>query len=295
MPEDLVIRPPSEASSLLVRVMRGCSWNRCLFCGIYDMYGVPFSTRDIADIKKDIDALYEIHGDRFRTAFLGDADPMALPADLLAEAIDYLRKKFPSIKRVTTYGRASSIWKKTPEEMGLLSRSGLDRIHTGMESGSNQVLRMQKKGTTAGQLMDAGKKVMDAGIELSYYVLLGLGGQEYWRDHVSGSVRVLNEVRPGFIRVRRLWIHPLSRLIPEIEKGAFVPQTPEGTVIELKTFIEGLDAPGSTFACDHANNYIQVYGRLNHQKKKMLDTINAFLSLGMDERQRHYENTPSLI
>jgi len=295
VPEQLVIRPPSEAHSLLLRATRGCDWNRCLFCGIYDLFGVPHSKRDRADVIRDIDALRAMYGDQFETAFLGDANPLALPTDFLVETLSHLRKQFPRLKRVTSYGRASSAWKKTLEELQAIHAAGLDRLHVGMESGSDAVLRFHKKGTSQSQLIEAGQRVKATGMELSYYLLLGLGGQALWEDHVHGSAQVINAVKPHFVRVRRLWFHPASRLNEKINSGEFVPQTPEGAVIELRDILTELDADGTVFTCDHANNYIQVHGQLNAQKTEMLACIDSFLALPESVRQKHYDSMPSVI
>ncbi len=295
MPEQLVIRPPSEAKSLLIRVIRGCDWNRCLFCGIYDLFGCAHSLRTLDEVKADIQALKALHGDCFETAFLGDANPLALPADFLVGILTTLRAQFPRLNRVTAYGRASSVWKKTREELAAIHTAGLDRLHVGMESGSDAVLRLQKKGTSQNQLIEAGARVKDSGMELSYYLLLGLGGQALWQEHVAGSVQVINAVKPHFVRVRRLWTHPASRLGEKIAAGEFIPQTPEGTIIELRDILKDLDAQDTTFTCDHANNYIQVHGRLNDQKTAMLSVIERFLALPDDMRRNHYESMPSVI
>jgi radical SAM superfamily enzyme YgiQ (UPF0313 family) len=295
VPEHLVIRPPSEARSLLVRVVRGCNWNRCNFCGIYDFFDTPFSERNLDEVLQDIDALHGMYGDIFRTAFLGDANPLHLPTDFLVAVLSHLRKTFPGLERVTSYARASSLAKKTADELKAIRDSGLDRVHVGMESGSDAVLRLQKKGTSQSQLIDAGKKTVVSGMELSYYFLLGLGGQTLWEDHVRGSALVLNEVKPHFARVRRLWIHPMSRLMEKIRMGEFVEQTPEGTVIELRDLVAGLEPSPMVFTCDHANNYIQVHGRIDHDKGAMLEEINTFLELPEARRREHYRTVPSVI
>jgi radical SAM superfamily enzyme YgiQ (UPF0313 family) len=294
-PEQLVIRPPSEARSLLVRLTRGCDWNRCLFCGIYDLFGTPYSPRTTGDVKLDIDALAERHSGWFKTAFLGDANPLNLPAEDLVEILKHLMKKFPAIGRVTAYGRASSIWKKTDEELKAIREAGLDRLHIGMESGSDEVLRLQKKGTSSKQLIETGQRARAAGFEVSFYLLLGLGGQALSKEHVEGSVRVINEARPDFVRVRRLWVHPASRLSSLIESGEFKEQTPEGTVIELRDILSGLTCDGTHFTCDHANNYIQIHGELMKDKPAMLGVIDKFLKLPEAERKRHYASMPSVI
>ncbi len=271
VPEQLVIRPPSEASSLLVRVVRGCNWNRCLFCGIYDLYGVPYSLRTIEEVKKDIDALAEMYGDIFKTAFLGDANPLDLDTDFLVEVLEHLHEKFPSLERVTAYARTSSLWKKSLDDLKRIRKAGMHRIHVGMESGSNKVLALHKKGTNQEQQITAGKRVTDARLELSFYFLLGLGGQELCEDHVQESAKVINSVKPHFVRIRRLWVHPISRLSEKINANQFSLQTPEGFVIELRDLIQALDAEGTFLTCDHANNYIQVHGKLMKDKRAMLE------------------------
>ncbi|HPC48189.1 MAG TPA: radical SAM protein [Deltaproteobacteria bacterium] len=295
MPEHLVIRPPSEARSLLVRVVRGCNWNRCAFCGIYDFFDTPFSERSLDEVLADIDTLHAMYGDIFRTAFLGDANPLHLETSFLVEVLRHLRRRFTRLERVTSYARASSLAKKSAEELRSIREAGLDRVHVGMESGSDRVLRLHKKGTTKEQLIDAGTKTMASGMELSYYVLLGLGGRDLAREHALDSADVLNAVKPHFARVRRLWIHPMSRLQAKISSGEFVEQTPEGTVHELRTIVAGLDASPMVLTCDHANNYIQIEGRVDMHKEDMLRIIDAFLALPADTREKHYRSVPSVI
>jgi hypothetical protein len=236
-----------------------------------------------------------MYGDIFKTAFLGDANPLHLPTEFLVEVLKHLRAKFPLVNRVTAYARASSLAKKTEAELKTIYEAGLDRVHVGMESGSDAVLRLQKKGTSQHQLIDAGKKTMQSGMELSFYFLLGLGGQALWEDHVHGSASVINEVKPHFVRVRRLWIHPLSRLMEKIAAGEFREQTPEGTVIELRDLVVALNPTPAVLACDHSNNYMQVFGRLDENREEMLSLINTFLALPLEQRQKHYHSIPSVI
>lgn len=294
-PEHLVIRPPSEARSLLVRVVRGCNWNRCRFCGIYDLFGTPFSTRSLDEVLQDIDALYDIYGDIFRTAFIGDANPLDLDTDFLVKVLTHLREKFPKVSRVTSYGRASSLQKKTAQDLKDIHEAGLDRVHVGLESGSNRVLKFQMKGTSQKQLIEAGKKTMESGMELSYYFLSGLGGRDLWEEHAIESAKVFSEVKPHFIRVRRLFIHPMSKLMEKVHSGEFSQQTPEGTVLELRLLLDNIDAEDTTFTCDHANNFLPVHGTLNGDKEKMLSMIDTFLALPERRRMEHYNSVPSVI
>ncbi len=294
-PEGLIIRPPSEAGSLLLRVVRGCHWNRCRFCGIYEAYGQPFETRPLEDVLEDIDLLKPYWGDAPRTAFLGDADPLERPADYLVPILDRLRERFPTLERVTAYARASSLYTKSPEDCVKLRQHGLDRVHIGLETGSDTLLRFHKKGISQKVLIEAGRKVRDAGIELSFYVLLGLGGLDRWEEHMTETALVINRTCPDFIRVRRLWIHPHTKLAREIQSGNFQEQSPEGTVRELRLLIEGITVDGPHLTCDHANNYLSLHGALLKDKDSLLEDIDDFLGLAEETRQRHYRAVGSVI
>ena len=294
-PEGLIIRPPSEAGSLLLRVVRGCHWNRCRFCGIYEAYGKPFETRPLEDVLEDIDLLKEYWGDAPRTAFLGDADPLERPADTLVPILVRLKERFPTLERVTAYARASSLYTKPLEDLRRLRENGLDRVHVGLETGSDALLRYHRKGISQKVLIESGKKVREAGIELSYYVLLGLGGRDRWEEHMTETAEVINRTCPEFVRIRRLWIHPHTGLAGRIREGTFREQSPEGTVRELRLLVDGITVDGPLLTCDHANNYLSLHGALLRDKKGMLEQIDGFLGLPEETRERHYQAVGSVI
>lgn len=294
-PESLIIRPPSEAGSLLLRVVRGCHWNRCQFCGIYDHFGQPFEVRPLEDVLEDIDLLRDYWGDRPRTAFLGDADPLERPTEYLVPVLKRLRERFPGLERVTAYARSSSLHTKSLEDLSTLAASGLDRVHVGLETGSDALLRFHRKGTSQKVLIASGRKVRQASLELSFYVLLGLGGQDRWEEHARETARVINATAPEFVRVRRLWIHPEARLAQEVREGRFQEQSPEGTVRELRLLVEGIEVDGPYLTCDHANNYVPIHGKLLAEKEAMLGEIDEFLGLPEGKRERHYRATGSVI
>lgn len=291
-----MIRPPSEAGSALLRVTRGCAWNRCLFCGQYPHFGEPeFSIRPVAEVKRDITLVKELYRGA-RTAFLGDADPLLVPVEDAAEIITHLRREMPGLERVTCYARATTLWKKGPEGLRKLAAAGLDRVHVGLESGDLATLRFHKKGQNPKVVIETGRWLKAAGIEVSFYVLLGLGGADGWQRHAAGTARVINAVDPDFVRVRRLWLYRLGQqgqgpecpLWAEIRAGRFKPQTAEGTVLELRRLLASFEAVSSFFTCDHANNYLRVEGRLMGDREAMLEEIDAFLAQPADARRRHY-------
>jgi len=313
------IRPPSEAYSLLIRVTRNCSWNRCKFCRTYK--GERFELRQVEEIKRDIDAARAIQG-RIEdsssayggnmkaaaaamlnnttdaavhnvalwlyaggeSAFLQDANTLIMRTGELAEVIRYLKRTFPSIKRVTSYARSKTAAKKKLEELVELREAGLSRLHIGMESGYDPLLEFMDKGATAEVHIAGGRKVVESGISLSEYVVLGLGGRKMWREHATETARVLNEVDPDFIRVRTLTVTRQMSLYDDVENGSFVRLADEEILEEERLLIENLECH-SNFVSDHITNLLQeVEGKLPDDKGKMLAIIDKFRSLSPQER-----------
>jgi len=236
------IRPPSEAESVVIRVTRGCNWNRCRFCGIYTAFGVPFEIRPIETVLDDVTRARNVFGPEARTFFLADADPICIEPENFVRVTKAIRQTFPHVERITCYGRMATAWHRR-KSLRLFKESGLDRIHAGLETGDDELLRFHHKGISQKRMIDAGKAVVESGIQLSFYVLLGLGGLDRWRQHVEGTIKVLNEVRPRFVRFRRLWVHPRCPLQEEMSAGTFREQSPEGTVVETRDILAGIKFP----------------------------------------------------
>jgi radical SAM superfamily enzyme YgiQ (UPF0313 family) len=287
MYEQGVIRPPSEASSLLIRVTRNCPWNQCLFCPAYK--GVKFSKRTVEEVKKDIDSMAdELSGySGVRTAFLQDADSLILPANDLVTILNYLKEKFPKIDRITTYARARTLSHKSVDDLKRLKEAGLTRIHTGMESGSVKVLQMIKKGMTPEEVVTGGRHVMEAGIELSEYIMPGVAGRALSEEHATETAKLLNLIRPHFIRVRTFAMHPQSPMQKMVREGTFVPLTDDEIVAEIRLLVHHLDSMHSYFSCNDfsLNLLMQVDGFLDEKEEYMLKELDAYLSMTKRQRQ----------
>lgn len=288
--EQGVIRPPSEASSLLVRVTRNCPWNRCLICPAYK--GVTFSRRSVEEVKRDIDMMEETYGaysGRLTSAFLQDADSLLLPTEELVEIIQYIRQKFPRIERVTTYARAKSMKRKSVEAYRQLREAGLTRIHTGMESGSIKVLKLIRKGITPEDILTGGRRVAESGISLSEYIMPGVGGRDLSREHALETARILNLIRPDFIRVRTFAMHPESPMQDMVRDGTFVPMDDDEVVAEIRLLVENLDEMHTHFRCGDfsLNLLMQADGPLDTQKGAILGVLDEYLSLSRDEKRAY--------
>lgn len=255
------IRPPSEARSLLIRVMRGCPWNYCTFCSVYKHLSRKDVLRSVDEVKGDIDALrasaddMRVRGYRIepRTAFLADSNAVIIKTDELVEIISYLRAAFPSLERVTSYARAKTLVAKDFDDLRRLREAGLGRLHVGLESGDDGVLARVKKGANAQEMIEAGRKAKEAGFELSLYAMPGLGGRARSPDHVRGTVNVLNAVDPDFIRVRPLQVTPGTPLFEETAAGEFDPMSLVEMLEELRHIVAGLETTGN-ICFDHFMN-----------------------------------------
>jgi radical SAM superfamily enzyme YgiQ (UPF0313 family) len=299
--EQGVIRPPSEAQSLLVRVTRNCPWNRCHICPAYK--GKKFSQRSVEEIKKDVDMMAGTYGsERFESAFLQDADSLILPTNDLIEIIRHIKRLFPGIKRITTYARAKSMKRKIVEELLSLREEGLTRIHSGMESGSEKVLKLIMKGIKPKDVITGGSRVVESGISLSEYIMPGVGGKAFSEEHAVETARILNIVKPDYIRVRTFAVHPMSPIQRMINEGSFIPLSDEEVVEEIRLLLENLDEIPAHFRCNDfsLNLLMQVDGNLDKDRKRMIEEINRYLALSEEQKkafsllQRTYPGMHSL-
>lgn len=313
------IRPPSEARSLLLRLTRNCPWNQCLFCPVYkgqefsrrSVTEIKGEIDLIGAIVEDVQRLSWRSGYGGRvtsvvlshllaeatstlmhrqvahwlyfgegSVFLQDANNLIMEPEDLAEVLRYLRSRVPGIRRITSYARSRTLARRSLEDLVLLREAGLDRIHIGLESGYDPLLRFMCKGVTAADHVTAGRLVREAGISLSEYVMPGLGGKLWWREHALATAAVLNEINPDFIRLRSLRVPRSTPLHEKMEAGEFELLDDDEVVREIRLFVEALDAITSTVTSDHIMNLLEeITGTLPHDKEAMLAAADRYLAL----------------
>jgi len=317
------IRPPSEASSLLIRLTRNCPWNRCTFCRVYKKS--EFSLRSMENIIKDIDFLYNYvelikqkvksegyidntvinnlfnglkekdriafnaavnwYASGMKSIFLQDANSMIMKPDDLVFVLEYLKKCFPDIDRVTTYARSHTIVRIKQNDLKRMADAGLNRVHVGMESGSDIVLKKINKGVDKAGHIKAGLKIKKAGMQLSEYVMPGLGGIEYSIEHALETASALNSINPDFIRIRTLAVTKGTKLAEEAQTGDFQKPTDTMMAKELRLFLETLDGINSYIKSDHILNLFEtINGKMPEDKEKMINIIDRFFELDPDKR-----------
>lgn len=299
------IRPPSEGYSLLLRVARGCAWNKCKFCGFYR--GETFGVRPVEHIKKDVDAVkawidvfqgkgkkqveseadyeaYYMAANWFQSGmesvFFQDANSILMKPVYMIELLEYLREVFPNIKRITTYARSDTIARIGDEDLKRYAQLGLNRFHVGLETGNDTLLKLVNKGVTREVQIKAGKKAMQAGIEVSEFYMPGLGGKEYANQSAVDTADVLNQINPDFIRIRSMALDESMELYEDYQNGTFTRGNDIDTIKEIRTFIEHLEGIDSVVESDHILNILlELRGKMPQDKGRMLQTIDRFLAL----------------
>ena len=286
--EGVVYRPPSEAQSLIIQATIGCPHNKCKFCKMYR--GVNFRIRSVEDIKEDLLMAKDHYGEWIKSVFFADGNTILMKTEELIEILNYTRELFPKLERITMYGSAQYVVLKTQEELNRIKEAGLSRIHTGMESGDDDVLSLINKGTDSKKLIQAGKMIKKAGIELSEYIIVGVGGKKFTKQHALNSAKVLNEINPDFIRIRTIVPFPGTELYDMYNSGEFELLSPHECLKEMKLFVENLDVT-SSFYTDHVSNYCYVNGKLPEAKKEIIRGIEDNLLVDESRFRKPYEGT----
>ena len=266
-----VYRPPSEARSLIVQVTYGCSHNTCAFCSMYKEK--RFALRPLEEVLEDFRLARQVyrHVDK---VFLADGDALIRKAPELYTILDTVRELFPECERVTSYASPASIRVRTEEELRTLREKGLAMVYMGLESGSDQVLTLMRKGHPAAEIVEMGRKVRGSGIALSVTAITGLGGPELLERHALDTAAAFNAMNPEYIGMLTLMVEPETPLYDWVHDGTFRLLDQRQVLEETRLLVEALDSPGSVFRMNHASNYLALRGTLNQDQVAMLAEID---------------------
>lgn len=277
--EGTIYRPPGEWKSYLLQVTVGCSHNQCTFCGMYK--DKRFHIRPLRDIFEDIAMAKEYYGRMGRSVkrvFLCDGDAIIMPTEQLLSILAKLYETFPELERVTAYAGPRSTLVKTPEELRQLREAGLYRVYLGVETGDDQLLHAIKKGVDAKEMLEAGVRLREAGLDLWVMVLLGIAGPgEPSRRHIAATVEMMNAMKPRHLSALTYLPEPNTELGEQVERGEFQLITGREALLETRGLVAGLTVDPLHFTCDHASNYLPLKGSLPEEREKMLAAIDQAL------------------
>jgi len=272
--EGSMIRPPSEANSILLQATVGCSHRKCTFCGAYPGQGFTIKKDDI--IFDDIDFASKYCRNQNRL-FICDGDALIMPQRRLVPILEAIGKKLPWVERVGVYANTKSIRMKSEEELRDLRKLGLKIAYMGLETGDDVTLKKINKGADSQRMIDMGKKIRKAGIKLSITVLLGLAGSERSDIHARETGRVLSAIDPEYVGALSLMLVPGTPLHKDYEAGKFDLISPEQMLMELGTMIATSHLTNGLFHANHASNYVPIRARLPRDREKTLELITRAL------------------
>jgi radical SAM superfamily enzyme YgiQ (UPF0313 family) len=270
-----VIRPPSEASSLIVQVTYGCSNNTCDFCGTY--LDKPFAVRPFGEVVDDVTALPATVRQRVQRVFLADGDALALSPRKLGDILDLLHRALPNLERVSSYANARNLLAKSAPELAELRAGGLELLYVGLESGDDQTLADIHKGMTVAEQIEGCRRATEAGLELSVTAILGLAGAARSPEHGRATGAALSAIDPRYIGILTLMLTPGTAMERRVASGVLVLPDSIGMLRELREIVAGTDVTRCTFRSNHASNYLPVGGELPRDKAAMLVALDKVL------------------
>jgi radical SAM superfamily enzyme YgiQ (UPF0313 family) len=270
-----VIRPPSEADSIILQTTVGCSHNRCTFCGAYK--DVRFRIKEEHIVDRDLRNASLLFPEK-KKLFLADGDVLTISQKRLVRLLRKIQEELPNVSRVRLYGSAKSILSKTPSQLKELSTLGLDRIYMGLESGDDSVLERIGKWGNSDTMIAAAERAKAAAIFLSVTVLLGVAGEGLSREHAEKTAAALNRMAPNQIAALTLMLIPGTPLDNQKRDNKFSLPKPDGLLRELRTLIEGITLQRTQFQANHASNYLPINCRLIRDKEKVLQQIDLALA-----------------
>lgn len=269
--EGNIIRPPSEANSILLQVTVGCSHNKCTFCGAY--HGERFRIKPDSIIMEDI-AFAAEYCKRQRRVFLCDGDALIIPQKRLRVILKEIKKQLPWVTRVGAYANTKSIKMKTPDELKELKELGLSIAYMGLETGDDVTLKKIRKGATSKTMIEMGQKIRAAGVKLSVTVILGIAGHERSAIHARETGRVLSAIDPEYVGALSLMLYPKAELYHDYKSGKFVLLEPDEMLNELKIMIKATNMSRGLFHANHASNYLPIKARMPKDKEAVLQLID---------------------
>lgn len=282
--EGTIIRPPSEANSILLQVTLGCSHNKCTFCGTYRDKRFDIKKDEI--IFEDIEFARE-HYKNQKRVFLCDGDALVIPQKRLVKILEQIKKRLPWVERVGLYANTKGIGLKTDEDLKQLCNLGIKIVYMGLESGDDKILKQINKGADASRMIQMGKRIREAGIALSLTVLLGISGKSDAESHAKETGRVLSSIDPEFVGALSLMLVPGSELYDLHSQGKFHMTSAQDMLEELRIMLLHTDLSNGLFHANHASNYLPIRAKLPEEKKQTLELISQALKGNVALKPEH--------
>ena len=271
-------RPPAESDNIIIQATYGCSYNNCTFCSMY--IDKKYKRREIKELYQEIDTLAAAYPDSTKV-FLADGDALSLQTEYLVELLQYLQTAFIKLRRVSVYATAQNLLEKSDKDLELLKEHKLNLLYFGIETGNDTLLKKINKGVNRSQIIEALNKASRASIKTSATVILGIGGEEYTREHIEDTATVINATSVNFLSTLQLGLQEdaKERFYRGFEN--FKSLNDYQILDEQKRFLERLGPSNKViFRSNHASNALHLAGTLPKDKARLLQELQRALDIG---------------
>ncbi len=234
-----IIRPQTDADSLFIEVTAGCSHNACTFCNFYK--DTPFMVAPLSQIEEDLKEAKR-EWPNAKSIWASGGNPFVLSTEKQIAVWDLMKKYYPDA-RISTYATISDFKQKSVEDIKKIKAHGLDEIMIGIETGDDDVLSFVNKGYTAQDILDAGKKMDEAGITYRMIYLGGLAGKGKLVESAKKSAQIFNQIHPYYMMLTNVSVLPGTKLYNQMQAGEWTEATEKERIEEIRTLIAELNIP----------------------------------------------------
>ncbi len=264
-------RPPQDLGCPMLQIATGCSHGKCRFCSIFD--GVPFAPAPAHEVTADIVEIARTATSTTRRIYLTGGNPFALPTRRLIEVFDEVEYHIPQVNSYGGFCRIIDVAHKTDADLAKLAARGVNDITIGAESGFDEALAFMEKGHTAADIVEQARRLREAGIEFTFFYLVGMAGAGRGQENAIATARAFSAAHPKRILAVCMTPSPKWPLAADIRSGRWVPPTEVEMAQEIRTFIEHLDCE-CTVDCSHDTDIIRFEGGIPHNKQGMLELLD---------------------
>ena len=191
--EGRICRAGSERGSFMLPTAAGCSYNGCLFCGLFK--DIKYRELEIADIKNEIERVKALGADP-SVVYLGDGNAFHQSFERLLEIGTMLNKYFPSLNEIRMDATIPDIAKISDDELKALSELGVKRLYIGIETALPDVLLKMKKCHTLDMAFCEIDRLHEAGIRYAAHIMFGIAGKGRGKENGRALADFINRTRP---------------------------------------------------------------------------------------------------
>lgn len=189
----LYMRPDTKEPMATIQTARGCP-SACVFCLTPEISGKRVRFRSPQNVLDEMLECYEVHNIK---NFFFKADTFTIDPVWVKEMCELIiNSKLYGNIQFTANSRVRPLAKETLE---LMKKAGCFLVAFGFESGSDEMLKIMRKGTTVAENKQAAKWCKEIGLPFWGYFVIGFPWED--KKHILETKKLVMETDPDFIEV----------------------------------------------------------------------------------------------